>query len=262
MTQNQIDIEIANFKPNNYLCLNGIDYNTPIYRVFPVARLFELLDESKLTLVKTKKWEDPYENYLWKCNAVRENGQPVGIIHFQEQLFGQCWSLTSESDAMWRIYSHNKDGVRIRTTINKLFNVVFDNHSYHSLGSAFIGKVRYDSKLNIQNYFSQPQNTLPLIKDTTARLTIDAQLWKRNEFLHENEVRVFYYIDSKHLDKSFDIKKFDILPNDFIEEITFEPRITDIEFDDLKSIVQSKGFNGEINKSELYKLDPVVIRLT
>ena len=262
MTQDEIDAEVEHFKHRNYLYLDNLDKDTPIYRVLPFETLLELLNESKLTLVKTKLWEDPYENYLLKCNAFLSDGTPVGIEHLQEQLFGQCWTLTPESDALWRIYSYETKGIRIKTTINKLFNVVFDKHSRSSLINSFIGKVRYASKQAIQNHFSQPQNTTPIMSDTSAQLMIDAQLWKRAEFQHENEIRVLYYVDSRHNDRLSNIKKFDIIPNDLIDEITLDPRIAERNRHIYTETLKKLGYTGAISKSELYKLDPVNIRLT
>jgi hypothetical protein len=66
--------------------------------------------------------------------------------------YGQCWSLTRESDAMWRIYSPNEDGVKVKTTIRKLFTPLFDkgghdrkpNGEIYNLYS-FIGRVKYQN---------------------------------------------------------------------------------------------------------------------
>ena len=51
---------------------------------------------------------------------------------------------------MWRIYSPNKDGVKVQTTIRKLFSPIFQNAGiyYKADGtpynlSAYIGKVKY-----------------------------------------------------------------------------------------------------------------------
>ena len=68
MTQVEIDAEVAIFKPQHQLYLNPTNEGESLYRVFPIDTLLELLIENKLTLVKTKFWEDPYENYIFKCN--------------------------------------------------------------------------------------------------------------------------------------------------------------------------------------------------
>ena len=78
----------------------------------------------------------------------------------------------------------------MKTKINKLFNVIFDDHTYDSLTKSFIGRVKYDSKINIQNYISNFNNPHPIISDTTSQIMIDAHLWKRQEFSHENEIRI------------------------------------------------------------------------
>lgn len=259
MTQAEIEAEVARFKPQQILYIDAAETDNYIYRLFPFETLLELLIENKLTLIKTKLWEDPYENYILKCNWSLSDGTPVNPTNLIDQFFGQCWTITPESDAMWRIYSHNTKSVRVKTRINKLFNVIFDNHSYDSLTKSFIGRVKYDSKANIQNYFSNHHNTFPIIKDTTAQLMIDAHLWKRNEFDHEKEIRVLYYVDSFSPDKLNSVKKFDINVNDLFEEITLDPRISKRMEVVYTETIRRLGYTGVINKSELYRLDPVNI---
>lgn len=67
----------------------------------------------------------------------------IGYAGFRDQYFGQCWTLKSASDAMWRIYSHDKQGIRIRTTIRKLIQSLANHCEEWAEVCAFIGKVQY-----------------------------------------------------------------------------------------------------------------------
>jgi hypothetical protein len=261
MTQAEIESEVARFKPQHKLYIDQNDDNTPLYRVFPLDSLLEVLIENKLTLVKTKFWEDPYENYIFKCNWAMQDGtriDPTGMI---DHFFGQCWTITEESDAMWRIYSPDTKSVRVKTSLNKLFDVIFDDHTYNSLTKSFIGRVQYDTKTNIQNHISNSNNPHPIITDTSAQIMIDAHLWKRNEFKHEKEVRILHTCDSHSPLVKQQVVKFDINPNDLFEEITFDPRINGRFEAIYTETIRRMGYTGAMNKSELYKLDPVNITI-
>ena len=130
----------------NYLYFDQSEIDLSTYKILPFESIIEMLVTNKLTLVKTRMWEDPYENFLLKFIAFMENGTPVNLKGLQEQIFGQCWTLLPKTDAYWRMYSHNINGVRIKSTVHKLFNAIFDNHSNASLASSFIGKIRYCSQ--------------------------------------------------------------------------------------------------------------------
>lgn len=261
MTQAEIEEEVARFKPQHQLYLDPANGDKSLYRVFPLDTLLELLIENKLTLVKTKFWEDPYENYIFKCNWAMQDGTKIDPKGMIDQIFGQCWTLTEESDAMWRIYSNDTKSVRVKTKVNKLFDVIFDDHSYDSLTKSFIGKVQYDTKANIQNYISNNNNPHPIISDTSSQIMIDAHLWKRNEFEHEKEVRILHTCNSSSPLIKSPVVKFDIDPNDLIEEITLDPRINKRFETIYTETIRRMGFTGTINKSKLYKLDPVNITI-
>jgi hypothetical protein len=262
MTQQEIEKEVARFKKNNYLYFDQSELDYPVYRIFPFESLLEMINNQKLTLVKTRMWEDPYENFLLKCNVSLKNSTPVDLKNLQEQIFGQCWTLYPETDAFWRIYSHNINGVRIKTTVRKLLDVIFDDHSYSTLTSAFIGKVRYDTQQNISSFLSNPSYLESIIHDTTGRGMIDAQLMKRSEFEHEKEVRLLFQVDSSSPHIQNDIMRFDIDPNDLIDDIMFDPRINNRNENIYRQTIQRLGFNNPVLKSQLYSFVPVNITLT
>lgn len=88
-------------------------------------------------------WDDPFENFILQGRGRTSNGRTVSF-GMRESLFGQCWTLNWESDAMWRIYSPDKNGVKIRTTIKKLFESIYNAIPTGKRNvSCFIGKVEY-----------------------------------------------------------------------------------------------------------------------
>lgn len=92
----------------NLIHLSEEDLDLPIYRIFSFKRLKEILENNELGLVRPRKWDDPFENWLLKSTFLLKNGKEASIMS-SESFVGQCWSLTEESDAMWRIYSPKKE---------------------------------------------------------------------------------------------------------------------------------------------------------
>src|SRR5690242_11445926 len=104
---------------------NGIsieDWDARIYRIFNKNRFVEMLKTKSNGLVHPSKWDDPFENFFLKCSAKDKEGRAVSLEPLHRSWFGQCWTTNEDSDAMWRIYSHDQKGVRVGTTIRKLFS--------------------------------------------------------------------------------------------------------------------------------------------
>jgi len=222
-----------------------------LFRVFSIERLLELFTKKELVLVKPSAWDDPFENFILNATATNEDGRKLKL-DVCEHIFGQCWSETRESDAMWRIYSPHCTGVKIRTTIGKLYSSLKINEIPHS-HMLYLGKVDYqyqkDLVLRAQNRFKMQQHLMENGKSGIAKTL----LFKRREFSHENEVRIIYV---GHLDNtpSQKIVKISIDPFELIEQIVFDPRI-DIElFNVYKKHFSNIGFKNSVIKSSLYEL--------
>lgn len=99
----------------------------------------QILTTKKITLVKPHKWDDPFENALLKSEF--QIGDEFGDFAAKDSIYGQCWTQHRETDAMWRIYSQNKDGVRLSTTPRKLLEALKKGCSRVPGLSCFVGKV-------------------------------------------------------------------------------------------------------------------------
>lgn len=56
---------------DNLIFLSDSDLDKPIYRIFSFSRLKDIFNERKMRLVKPKKWDDPFENTVWRLAKKR-----------------------------------------------------------------------------------------------------------------------------------------------------------------------------------------------
>ena len=207
----------------------------------PVHRLFELFETNKLALVQPSKWDDPFENLLLK-------GMVQGVFDkfpetkvFRQSIYGQCWTTHRETDAMWRIYSQDKNGVKVRCTIRSLIDSIIKlNPDFRNEG-IFIGKVHYLPQNAILNILSN-------ITDIYGREAAKSLLFKRTEFKHESEVRLICTRGSE------EVQKFEIDPFSVIEEIVFDPRMNEYICDSYIDSIKNKGYTGRVAQSSMYRL--------
>lgn len=243
-------MEISGFfdMDRNFLNLTEKEKDQPIYRIISVRRLFELFINRHNVLVKPKLWEDPFENFMMNSTGELEDGQ-LFSIGFREHFFGQCWTRTKESDAMWRIYSHNKDGAKISTTPRKLLNALYDSGGKLRDISCFIGKVNYYTTAQLQSLLQS--KGLSWMTDSSGVGQAQTLLFKRYPFEHENEVRIIYNSQGS---VNGDVFSFPIDPLKLIDDIVFDPRMEYKEFSNYKSQIRELGFAHKIVKSNLYKM--------
>lgn len=234
--------------------LNGLSYDTPIYRIFSCRRFEQMMSTNELVLVNPEKWDDPFENFYLKVNAFMGE-EKVSLESLRKGWFGQCWTLNEDTDAMWRIYSPEKDGVRLKTTTGKLFRAIIDQQGILADFGSFIGTVEYLSKEELQNYHKQT------FSETLTNGGLASMLLrKRTAFLHEAEVRVLASLSSEYLFEYEDgLYQVKIDFEDIFDEICLDPRLEKESFEKLKSKLEEKT-NIPIIQSDLYKFDFEPIR--
>jgi len=237
------------------LDIEDADIDKYIYRTISYDRLIELFQTNQNALVKPKKWDDTFENLILKSKLKTPSGEIIQY-NIHDKIYGQCWTTEKSSDAMWRIYSTDKNGFRIRTTIRKLYDSfdlsLVDRAS--CLGS--IGKVKY---LNEAELTSKAKATFNPDGQITFGDCFRSLLLKRKAFRHENEVRLLFLDWSDSFIEN-DIFKYDIDPHSLISQITIDPRITYKKFSEIKSKIQKvTKYQGEIARSTLYKLPEDIV---
>jgi len=234
---------------SNYINLDLNVKDQYIYRMISLDRLYELFSTKKNVLVSPKKWDDPFENFILNSKARLPDGEIVGL-GFRDDFYGQCWTRHKASDAMWRIYSPDSNGVRIKTTILKLAGSLASTLGDRENVQCCIGKVSY---LNNSKLMAFANTVFKSHTNPPAHVLAKTLLVKRPAFRHENEVRLLYF--EKENGKTNTIYKYDIDPHTLIDQIMIDPRLKYSEFTKSKSDIKSiTGFKARILRSRLYAI--------
>lgn len=239
----------------NYIDLPEPLRSRHIYRIISIQRLFELFDNRQNVLVKPKMWEDPFENFILHSRIRLQTGQ-IAQFGFHDQFYGQCWTLHTASDAMWRIYSKDGTAVRIRSTIRTVAESLSKVLGDLAQIQAYIGKVRYLSSRRLTAYAN---DWFPGARKLTSKHSAQTLLIKRPAFKHEREVRLLYFQHDAHLATS-DLYWYSVDPHELIDQIMIDPRISQTAAAALTETIRSRtGYRGKILRSLLYALPPELI---
>lgn len=251
----------------NYILIDENRLDSYIYRIYGINRLESLFHSNTDALVNPDKWDDPFENFfLARTEAVDpKTGNFITLKNLADDWYGQCWSLNRETDAMWRIYSpdpKSQPGVKVRTTIRKLFNNLSSSNSTFPNLQFFVGRVDYWSQKKIKKYMSS-------VKFSDISLGAGGEHFakllciKRKAFRHENEVRLLYqhiYGNGQHPGTNW-VFSYPLDPNKIFDEVVLDPRLSDCQEKELTKRLKKAGCTLSITKSDLYKSPHFVIGL-
>lgn len=217
-----------------------------VYRIIEPKRLYELFKRNEGVLVHPSCWDDPYENFILRSKVRDKTGQ-VKTYTYHEQLYGQCWTLNTNSDAMWRIYSPKLRGIRIRTTVRDLLESLYRGGVNRPDMFCVVGKVRYLGEKALRRFANGIYRNGSLEKDNLFRTL----LVKRPAFRHEKEVRLLYFDERREAEGR--LLRYKLDAHNLIDQIMIDPRVSYDEFRRLKGTIQSRTkFQGRILRSLLY----------
>lgn len=172
-----------------------------LYRIISLETFVDLLHNKRERYVRPAIWDDNYEGYLFgKIENVEDRRKIIDDVyynicpknyegtinnllkleHAKYFVYGQCWSILSDSDALWRIYSYNNHAIQVKTTDAKI-EMLLKTESNISYA---IRKVEYDVT---------PQDDLmhkQVMQLSETQTTYEPFFHKRKAFEHEKEVRV------------------------------------------------------------------------
>ena len=233
--------------------------NQPLYKFYSMRALVPLLTTGQLYIDRINSWEDVYENFFLKERFYsREMRQTIDTSQYSNDIFGQSWTSIPETDAMWRIYSPDKLGVRIETTAKKLFSAVMVDS--RSLGGTLLGEVMYEEQDAITKFII---DWITKDKNSMFRALLPiTHFLKRKEFEHEHEIRLIKSIDSNSEELVNSVKRlaFRININDFIESYRLDPRLDNATFETQKEYLINLGADSsKISRSHLYEFTPITI---
>ncbi|MGA3284503.1 MAG: DUF2971 domain-containing protein [Verrucomicrobiota bacterium] len=221
----------------------ALNAETKLYRYISFRQFVDFVETKQVSLSRIKDWPDTWEVPLAKLPMQTDDG-PIqfSLWNIHESMFGQCWSLHKESDAMWRIYSQQNEGVVVETSVKK-FDLLQD------IKYAALGPVIYYDDLKVA--LSQIDRS----RNGEYEIFTGAFL-KRRAFEHEKEVRLVTMDDERCIVKRppDGALRFyvDLDPSKFIEGITVDPRADDRHVETLQKYCQRAGLPVEPVKSMLY----------
>lgn len=221
---------------------DDINKDDNLYRYMSLAQFISLVENQKLFLKKIKSWDDTWEAPDDQLPIIMDGSERYPESLIVTSTVGQCWTYEKDSDAMWRIYSPDRQGIMIETAVDSFFEI--DN-----LKRAVLAKVIYFNK---GNYIKKRNE---IANNKSYRYAGDMAL-KREAFKHENEVRLLVCLQEyREIDNCWDIPAvgFGVNLSAFIKSITFDPRADDWFVDTMKKYCQSKALICPIEKSTLYK---------
>lgn len=249
--------------------LTEADLDTPIYRIFPLDRFLQTLRKRKNVLVRPTKWEDPFEDVLMARTQIDDpHLGRFPLRNLSDDWYGQCWSLNEETDAMWRIYSSDPNskrdkyrrraGVKVRTTIRKLFDSLRAHPCPMPSLQFFVGKVEYETEAGI----AAMMGGLTFLKvssggqgDGFARLLCV----KREAFRHEAEIRLLFQdVPEKRFGQD-GLFRHAVDPAAVFEEVVLDPRLTDANAAVVEGRLRAAGCPVGVRRSELYRVPEFVI---
>ena len=220
------------------LDISAVEQHAPVYRIISLRRLYELFRDRRNVLVSPSMWEDPFENFILKSQRISRRGW-----------FGQCWTRYKASDAMWRIYSSDAKGIRIRSTPARLLGGLAQATTR---GHAFIGSVRYLARRPLLRFAQKAIRAGHLDVAAEAARTL---LVKRPAFRHEAEIRLLF--SRKVQGSSFSYR---VHPHLLLDQLMLDPRLSPAEFEVVRAEIRSKtGYAGPIKRSLLYAPPPELI---
>lgn len=176
-----------------------------LYRIVSFPEFVNLVERKTERYRRPTAWEDTHEAFMLQLLSndahidkviqtlyTDMTGSIQGVIVNYMKLwtarwlcYGQCWSKTAETDAMWRIYSYDKKAIRIETDAANIQDVlaasVEDTHY-----SIVVDDVQYDLDTDI-DLTSQAK----LLK--TFPRVVEPFFHKREAFKHENEKRIILF---------------------------------------------------------------------
>lgn len=208
-----------------------------LYRIIRFERLVQMLKTDEWHFAHPSTWDDPYE--------IRT------VNPLSSSLFAQCWCRKGVSDAMWRIYSPDKLGVRIRTTavaLNEALTLAcLEKNLGHRMNRvSYVTEKKYAEKIATVN--------AGLAKRVTFTRASQHLFLKRVAFEHEAETRVVVFDMDQPLESRAKSIKVTLPTRKLVDSVLVDPRAPDEYVDMYRTyLAQTLRFTGKVEKSSLYR---------
>ncbi len=220
-----------------------------LWRYMDFTKFVSLLEKQALFFARADKLGDPFEGSVSKANEMlapiiykdkitKDALQALAdwTKEFRRFTLISCWHENPhESEAMWRLYAREKDGIAIKTDFNSFKN------SFTCSEDIYIGSVNY---VDYNSHFIPENNAF------------FPYLYKRKSFEHEREVRAIEFTipaNAKGIDTSRDIcktgKYYKVNLSLLIKEVIVAPFAPDWFLELVKSVTTRYNFTFNVVRS-------------
>lgn len=212
-----------------------------VHRTFSFDRFVDLIRSRENGLVSPGLWDDPFENFLLAHTLVRTLDGELGTLEpLAADWYGQCWTATADSDAMWRIYSATHAGIKATARLGDLLDGL----------AASVSLAAHMSSLTFTDLALGGTN------DRFAELLCV----KREAFAHESEIRLLYCdVDRKRADGK--VYRYGFDPNSVLKSVEVDPRMSQQDADAVISQLRLEGLTVPAARSTLYDAPSFTIPL-
>lgn len=242
-----------------------------IWRYMDLEKFESLLRDKALFFCRADKFSDPFEGSIPKRESehrIKEEkiwaayfGQPFDLKKAEENvkatsdhqkrlkgsLVANCWHINkNESDAMWRLYLKDNEGVAIQSTVEKIYAEL-----------ANVTDIIRPSKIRYLDYEEDVWFDAIDYPHTHYNFLVPF-IHKRKEFMHENEFRLF--IEIPESEKTVDYwdnqsnHKGKLVPidvNGLVDKIILPPTSDDKTDLKIKELTKKYSFDFTFEKSKL-----------
>ncbi|UYZ39009.1 DUF2971 domain-containing protein (plasmid) [Clostridium beijerinckii] len=231
--------------PERFIIGQNLDPEMKVYRYISLKQFMHFIENNKTYLTRISSWDDTWEAPTMKLPIQHEDGRLSKLAYSSGMdLFAQCWTSKKESDAMWRIYSASKDGIKIGTTVKKF--ELLEGPRRYAVDEIFY----YENLMEGLKYCDEHSSIMRIFREG---------LIKREEFSHEQEIRLITINAPNTLEKVLkdeeNYLELNLNAKDFIEEIIIDPRAEEYYVETIKKYCERVGIEVVPKKSDLYNDD-------
>lgn len=253
-----------------------------LYKYITFEQFVDMIEYERLYLTRINLWEDTHEaypikefyNYINKGNRMSDEFIDTIVELERKTSYAQSWTYSKiESDALWRIYSQQKTGVKIKIKLEDLEEQIIKTFGdikkeERLYGNILEGYIDYGVKINFEDYRCGK-------KDVFETSEAPFLFLKRKSFSHEAEYRfatqiykakVYEVIGdcenaNEYKQKVGEYNSESVIyynvPNGMIKEIILDPRAPEYFEKTFLKYCENRELNEnktKFMKSELYKM--------
>jgi len=172
------------------MILPEIGSDQTIYRFLNFFDLFNLVKDKQIRFTKLHKLDDKNEGlgkilrslelspvFPTNLESLKNTEYPIT----KHSTYVSCWTTVPDNIAMWTIYSPNKSGIRIKTTVSKLYAAINNYKKDYSKIEDFqpnqidVFKMVYEDLKKLKNDIeSKVKMTSADMREATGKSTADA----------------------------------------------------------------------------------------